>query len=108
MVRLSQSDTPNGLKEAIEGRIEALASVHSLFARSRWTGAELGSVVEQELSPYSRDGERRTRIDGPAVMLKPDVAQAIAVALHELACKIARNFDPAPEVFQGIDLVGKD
>jgi PAS domain S-box-containing protein len=85
MVRLSQSDTPDGLKEAIEGRIEALASVHSLFARSRWAGAELGSLVKQELAPYFRDERTRTRIDGVPVVLKPDVAQAIAVALHELA-----------------------
>jgi PAS domain S-box-containing protein len=90
MVHLSQSDTANGLKKAIEGRIEALANVHSLFVQSRWTGAELGSLVKQELSPYSRDGEMRTRIDGPAVMLKPDLAQAIAVALHELATNAAK------------------
>jgi two-component sensor histidine kinase len=85
MVDLSQSDTTEGLKEAIKGRIEALASVHSLFAQTRWAGAELGSLVKQELSPYSRDAETRTRVHGPPVMLKPDVAQAIAVALHELA-----------------------
>jgi hypothetical protein len=41
MVQLSQADTPDGLKEAIAGRIEALASVHSLFVQSRWTGAAL-------------------------------------------------------------------
>jgi PAS domain S-box-containing protein len=85
MVRLSQADSIDGLKEAIEGRIEALANVHSLFARSRWAGAELATLVKQELSPYSRDGEVRTQIDGPAIMLKPDLAQAIAVTLHELA-----------------------
>jgi hypothetical protein len=85
VVHLSQAGTPNGLKEAIESRIVALANVHSLFVQSRWRGAELSNLVEQELSPYSHDGEQRTRIDGPTVMLKPDVAQAIAVALHELA-----------------------
>jgi PAS domain S-box-containing protein len=90
MVRLSQADTPNGLREAIEGRIEALANVHSLFARSRWAGAELGSLVQQELSPYSRDGEMRTRIDGPTVLLRPNVAQAMAVTLHELATNAAK------------------
>jgi PAS domain S-box-containing protein len=90
MVRLSQSDTSTGLKDAIEGRIEALASVHSLFTQSRWTGAELGSVVKQELSPYFRDGEMRTWIDGPPAILKPDLAQAIAVALHELATNAAK------------------
>jgi PAS domain S-box-containing protein len=85
MVRLSQADTPDGLRKAIEGRIEALANVHSLFVQSRWTGAELGSLVKQELSPYSGGGGMRTRIDGPTVILKPDLAQAITVALHELA-----------------------
>jgi PAS domain S-box-containing protein len=90
MVQLSQADTPAGLKEAIAGRIEALANVHSLFAQSRWRGAELRSLVEQELSPYSRDGEMRMQIDGPTVMLKQGVAQAIAVALHELATNAAK------------------
>jgi two-component sensor histidine kinase len=90
MVQLSQADTPNGLKDAIAGRIEALANVHSLFVQSRWAGAELGRLVKQELSPYSRDGEMRTQIDGPTAMLKQDVAQAIAVALHELATNAAK------------------
>jgi PAS domain S-box-containing protein len=90
MVQLSQADTPDGLKEAIQGRIGALANVHSLFAQSRGTGAELGSLVKQELSPYSRDGEMRTLINGPAVILKPDLAQAIAVALHGLATNAAK------------------
>jgi PAS domain S-box-containing protein len=90
MVRLSQSDTPEGLKKAIEGRIEALTNVHSLFVQSRWTGAELGSLVKQELSPYSRAREMRTLINGPAVILKPDLAQAMAVALHELATNAAK------------------
>jgi PAS domain S-box-containing protein len=85
VVHLSRAGTPDGLKKAIEGRIDALANVHSLFAQSRWRGAELSNLVKQELSPYSHDGEERTWIDGPTVMLKPDVAQAIAVALHELA-----------------------
>jgi PAS domain S-box-containing protein len=90
MVHLSEANTPDGLKEAIEGRIEALANVHSLFVQSRWTGAELGSLIKQELSPYSRDGEMRTEFNGPAVMLKPDHAQTMAVALHELATNAAK------------------
>jgi two-component sensor histidine kinase len=90
MVHLSHSDTSEGLKKAIEGRIEALAKVHSLFAQSRWTGAELGSLVQQELSPYSRDRGTRTRIDGPPVMLNADLAQSVAVALHELATNAAK------------------
>jgi PAS domain S-box-containing protein len=90
MVRLSRSDTPDGLKQAIEGRIDALANVHSLLAQSRGAGAELGSLIKQELSPYSRAGEMRTQIEGPTVILKPEAAQAIAVAFHELAINAAK------------------
>jgi two-component sensor histidine kinase len=89
-VGLSQSDTPNGLKEANRGRIKALASVHSLFAQARWVGADLGSLIKQELSPFSRDGEMRTLIDGPAFVVKPKLAEPMARALHELATNAAK------------------
>ncbi len=84
-VRLSQSDTPEGLKQAIEGRIQALANVHTLFVQSRWAGAELRHLVTQELSPYCDDEKTRVRIDGPDMLLEPGAAQAIAVTVHELA-----------------------
>ena len=34
--------------------------------------------------------QERTQIEGPTVILKPDVAQAVAVALHELATNAAK------------------
>jgi PAS domain S-box-containing protein len=89
-VRLSQSDTLEGLKRAIEGRIQALANVHSLFVETRWIGAELSAIAAQELAPYSATSERRVRIDGPQVLLEPGAAQSIAVALHELATNAAK------------------
>jgi PAS domain S-box-containing protein len=89
-VHLSQSDTPAGLKAAIEGRIQALANVHALFVQSRWTGADLRDLVRQELSPYFQSEEARTRIDGPSVLLEPEVAQSVAVILHELATNAAK------------------
>jgi PAS domain S-box-containing protein len=90
IVNLSQSDTPDGLKRAIQGRIQALANVHSLFVQSRWIGAELHDLVMQELAPYRRDDGARARIDGPDLMLEPNTAQTIAVALHELATNAAK------------------
>jgi PAS domain S-box-containing protein len=89
-VKLSQSDTPEGLKRAIEGRIRALANVHSLFVATRWIGAELSTVATQELAPYSGEAATRVRIEGPQVLLKPDIAQAIAMVLHELATNAAK------------------
>jgi PAS domain S-box-containing protein len=89
-VKLSQSETLEGLKQAIEGRIQALANVHSLFVQTRWIGAELSAIARQELAPYVEKGEMRARIDAAQVLLEPNVAQAIAVILHELASNAAK------------------
>jgi PAS domain S-box-containing protein len=89
-VRLSQSETSEGLKQSIEGRIQSLANVHSLFVKTRWIGADLSTIATQELAPYSEKNQRRVRIDGPPVFLEPDVAQAIAMTLHELATNAAK------------------
>jgi two-component sensor histidine kinase len=89
-VRLSHADTSDDLKQLIEGRIEALANVHGMFVESRWRGAELHSLVKQELSPYCGETEGRVRIDGPAVMLEPMTAQTTAMTLHELATNAAK------------------
>jgi PAS domain S-box-containing protein len=89
VVNLSQASGPDELKKAIEGRIKALANVHSLFVQTRWIGAELSSIVSQELAPYS-SRENRVRIDGPQMVLEPGAAQAVAIALHELATNAAK------------------
>jgi PAS domain S-box-containing protein len=90
VVNLSQAGAPEELKKAIEGRIQALANVHSLFVQTRWIGAELSTIVSQELAPYSALGGDRVRIDGPPMLLEPIAAQAVGVTLHELATNAAK------------------
>ena len=89
-VNLSQSDTPEGLKQAIEGRIQALANVNSLFVDSHWIGAELSTMATREFAPYSQKSKTRVRINGPQVLLEPSTGQTIAVILHELATNAAK------------------
>jgi PAS domain S-box-containing protein len=89
-VHLSHADTPDGLKEAIEGRIQALANVHRLFVETRWTGANLHGLAKDELAAYWQGGARRVQLDGPDILLEPSAAQAIAVSLHELATDAAK------------------
>jgi PAS domain S-box-containing protein len=83
-VHLTQADSPDALKKAVEGRIRALANAHTLLAEARWLGAELHKLVAEELRPYCVQHVPRMRIIGPNLVLEPEMAQAIAVALHEL------------------------
>lgn len=84
-VHLAQGETPAALKTAIAGRLQALAHAHVLLAQTRWAGADLHQLVAEELSPYRRGNEPRAEIDGESVMLAPEKAQAMAMAVHELA-----------------------
>ena len=90
IIHLSQSDTTQGLKQAIAGRIQALSNVHSLFVDTRWVGAELSAIAAQELAPYAEIDRTRMRIDGPSLSLNPTAAQTMAVVLHELATNAAK------------------
>jgi len=90
IVHLSEAQTPEELKQSIEGRLQALAKAHGLLAETRWSGADLEKLARQELAPYLRQERRHARIDGPHVPLQPKVAQAIAIILHELAINAAK------------------
>jgi PAS domain S-box-containing protein len=89
-VQLSHANTAHELKRAIEGRIQALANVAEFFAESRWKGADLHTLVTQQLSPFCQQGLTLCRVEGSSLMLEPNTAQAIAMTLHELATNAAK------------------
>jgi PAS domain S-box-containing protein len=68
-----------------EGRLFALAVAHDVLTREHWEGAGLQEIVSDALKPYSQEGVERFDIKGPELRLSPQMALAIAMALHELA-----------------------
>jgi PAS domain S-box-containing protein len=90
IVRLARADTTESYVKAIEGRIRALAQTHELLSQSRWQGADVSRLVTDELAPYRGRGGARITADGPPVILPPDKAQTLALALHELATNAAK------------------
>jgi PAS domain S-box-containing protein len=89
-VHLTHADAAEDFKRVLNGRIQALANAHSLFVESRWAGADLRTLVVQELAPYCGGDPGRARIEGSAIMLEPGTAQMIGVCLHELATNAAK------------------
>jgi PAS domain S-box-containing protein len=90
IVRLTRSDTINSYIAAVDGRIGALARAHTLLAQSRWQGADLARLVDEELAPYRADAPERITATGPDVSLEPRTAQTLALALHELSTNAAK------------------
>jgi PAS domain S-box-containing protein len=89
IIRLTQAKSVDDYVAAIEGRIKALARAHTLLSDSRWHGADLATLVAEELAPYrTRD---KVTIEGPDISLQPSTAQGLALALHELATNAAKH-----------------
>lgn len=90
IVRLTRSDTIKAYIAAVDGRIGALSRAHTLLAQSRWQGADLARLVEEELAPYRAGDDAKITATGPDVSLEPRTAQTLALALHELSTNAAK------------------
>jgi two-component sensor histidine kinase/DNA-binding response OmpR family regulator len=90
IVRLTRAPTKDAYIAAVEGRITALSRAHVLLSESRWQGANLTRLLEEELAPYRRGEVERISTSGPPVFLDPATAQILAMTLHELATNAAK------------------
>ncbi|MBR0653912.1 HWE histidine kinase domain-containing protein [Plastoroseomonas arctica] len=92
-LRMTPKDDPHAYANAVQGRVAALARAHVLLAERRWAGASLQDLVASEVATLHPGGEApppdvampRVEAHGPEVTLAPPAAQALSMALHELA-----------------------
>jgi PAS domain S-box-containing protein len=71
-------------------RLQALAASHDLLIRESWYGASLGELVRSQLGGYLDGLATQISIEGPAIAIKPEAAQNLGLALHELAVNAAK------------------
>ena len=90
IVRLTRATTAQSYVAAVEGRIRALAQAHTLLSQSRWQGADIVRLIDEELAPYRGASATRVKLNGQSTVLEPDKAQTLALALHELATNSAK------------------
>jgi PAS domain S-box-containing protein len=69
----------------VSERIRALAANQDLLVRNEWRGADVEDLVRAQLAHLADFFESRISVDGPKLHLNATAAQAIGLALHELA-----------------------
>ena len=90
ILRLTRAKSLPAYITAMEGRIRALSHAHTVLSQSRWHSANLHGLVDEELAPYRVGNIEKIKTVGPEVLLQPQAAQALALALHELATNAAK------------------
>jgi PAS domain S-box-containing protein len=66
-------------------RLQGLAASHDVLVNENWRGAPLAELVREQLLPFVEAQSARVKLEGPPVVLTAQAAQAIGLAIHELA-----------------------
>jgi len=76
---------PEDFVERFSERIQALSANQDLLVRNEWNGVEIEDLVCAQLKLFADLIGSRIAVQGPRLRLKAASAQAIGLALHELA-----------------------
>jgi PAS domain S-box-containing protein len=71
-------------------RLEALARAHDLLVKRDWQGVVLEDLVRAQLEPFLDRAKKRIAAHGPTLLLMPEAAQDLGLALHELATNASK------------------
>src|SRR6266404_1747808 len=76
---------PEDFVERFSERIQALSANPDLLVRNEWNGVEIADLARAQLAHFADLIGSRIAVHGPRLRLKAASAQAIGLALHELA-----------------------
>ncbi len=85
IARQTAAREPEDFIRCLAERIGALAAGHNLLIRNEWQGVDVEDLVRAQITHFEDLIGSRIVMDGPQLRLKPASAQAIGLALHELA-----------------------
>lgn len=91
LVHFTHAETAGEFAAAIEGRVMALARVHSLLSDNQWDGVDLRILVSQMFEALHVTYGNRIGIEGDSVVLGSATAQAAALMLHELTTNAVKH-----------------
>src|SRR5262249_27176694 len=81
---------PDDFVECFCERIQALSANQDLLVRNEWKGVEIADLVRAQLAHFADLVGSRIAVLGPKLRLNAASAQAIGLALHELAANAGK------------------
>ena len=75
-------------EDRFASRVQALACSHDLLTKREWHGVRLEDLVRGQLHLFG--AEKHLDAHGPDLVLRPEAAQNLGLALHELATNAAK------------------
>jgi PAS domain S-box-containing protein len=81
----SKSSPPEELVDRISRRLHALSVSQDLMIDSEWRGADISNIIQWQLASIIDDHTSRIKLNGPLCTLTPRTAQALGLAIFELA-----------------------
>jgi len=85
IARQTMAREPEDFIERFTDRIQALAANQDLLVRNEWQGIDVEDLVRAQLAHFADLVGSRITVHGSPVRLNAAAAQAIGLALHELA-----------------------
>ncbi|MCW2272879.1 PAS domain S-box protein [Rhodoblastus acidophilus] len=81
---------PKNFAANLSHRIAGLAASQDLLITSEWKGVDIAGLIRAQLNPFRDLLDVRILFSGPKLRLGAAAAQAIGMALHELATNAAK------------------
>lgn len=72
------------------GRLQALAASHDLLVQRNWHGVSISELVKSQLGHYLDHHASQIEIEGQGLIVTPEAAQNIGLAVHELSTNAAK------------------
>ena len=85
IVRQTAATTSEDFAERVSEHIQALSTNQDLLVRNGWQGVDVEDLVHAQLAHFADLIGSRVAVQGPKLCLRAASAQAIGLALHELA-----------------------
>lgn len=90
IARQTKADSLEAFRDKFFLRIHGLATSQDALVHNLWRSADLRELVQAHLAGFVDVDSDRVRLEGPQMAISSDAAQAIGMALHELATNAAK------------------